>query len=98
MKKVVTVTLGSSSQDFDFQTTFLGQEFSVRRLGADMDTGKAWDLMRREQAKADAMALGEISDHYNVGTRTITHRETARLTDVVTRVPVTTGATLRRLL
>ncbi len=98
MKKVVTVTLGSSDQDFEFQTQFLGQEFSVRRLGADMDTGKAWELMRREQARADAMALGEISDHYNVGTGTITHRETSRLTNVVTRVPVTTGATLRRLL
>ena len=98
MKKVVTVTLGSSDQDFEFKATFLGQEFSVRRLGADMDTGKAWELMRREQGKADAMALGEISDHYNVGTRTITHGETLRLTQVVTRVPVTTGGTLRRLL
>jgi predicted amino acid dehydrogenase len=98
MKKVVTVTLGSSEQDFEFKTKFLGQEFQVRRLGADMDTSKAWELMRREQAKADAMALGEISDHYNVGTRTITHRQTVRLTKVVTRVPVTTGATLRRLL
>jgi len=98
MKKVVTVTLGSSEQDFEFKTKFLDQEFSVRRLGADMDTGKAWELMRREQAKADAMALGEVSDHYNVGARTVTHRQTVRLTKVVTRVPVTTGATLRRLL
>ncbi|MBL8112370.1 MAG: dehydrogenase, partial [Acidobacteria bacterium] len=98
MKKVVTVTLGSSDQDFEFQTPFLGQDFSVRRVGADADTGKAWDLLRREQAKADALALGEISDHYNVGTRTISHRETSRLMRVVTRVPVTTGATLRRLL
>jgi predicted amino acid dehydrogenase len=98
MKKVVTVTLGSSALDYEFKTEFLGQEFSVRRLGADLDTGKAWDLMRREQAKADAMAIGEISDHYNVGVRTITHQETERLTKVVTRVPVTTGATLRRLL
>ncbi|MCC6133530.1 MAG: dehydrogenase [Acidobacteria bacterium] len=98
MKKVVAVTLGSSAQDFEFETNFLGQEFSVRRLGTDMDTGKAWEFLRREQAKADAMALGEISDHYNVGVRTITHEETLRLTKVVTRVPVTTGATMRRLL
>ena len=98
MRKVVTVSLGSSEQDFEFKTAFLGQQFSVRRLGADMDTGKAWELMRREQARADAIGLGEISDHYNVGARTITHNETRRLTKVVTRVPVTTGATLRRLL
>ncbi len=98
MKKVVTVTLGSSKQDFEFKTEFLGQSFSVRRLGADMDTGKAWELMRRQQATADAIGLGEISDHYQVGLRTIVNKDTQHLTNVVTRVPVTTGATLRRLL
>ena len=35
MKKVVTVTLGSSKKDFEFKTKFLGQEFTVQRLGAD---------------------------------------------------------------
>ena len=98
MKKVVTVTLGSSKQNFEFQTEFLGEKFSVRRLGADMDTGKAWELMRRQQANADAIGLGETSDHYHVGLRTVVNKETERLLNVVTRVPVTTGATLRRLL
>jgi predicted amino acid dehydrogenase len=98
MKKVVTVTLGSSKQDFEFKTKFLGQSFTVARMGADRDTGKAWELMRRQQATADAIGLGEIPDHYHVGLRTVVNKETERLTNVVTRVPVTTGATLRRLL
>ncbi len=98
MKKVVTVTLGSSKKDFEFKTEFLGQQFSVRRIGADHDSAKAWDLMRRHQASADAIGLGEISDHYQVGLRTVVNKETQRLLNVVTRVPVTTGATLRRLL
>jgi hypothetical protein len=98
MKKVVTVTLGSSKKDFEFEADFLGQHFSVRRVGANQDTGKAWDLMRRHQATADAIGLGEISDHYHVGLRTVVNKETQHLLNVVTRVPVTTGATLRRLL
>jgi predicted amino acid dehydrogenase len=98
MKKVVTVTLGSSKQDFEFETDFLGQHFSVRRLGADDDTGKAWELMRRQQANADAIALGEVGDHYQVGLQRVVNKETRRLLNVVTRVPATTGATLRRLL
>jgi predicted amino acid dehydrogenase len=98
MKKVITVTLGASKHDFEFKTEFLGHTFSVRRLGADGDTGKAWELMRRQQASADAIGLGEISDHYHVGLRTIVNKDTQHLTNVVTRVPVTTGATLRRLL
>ena len=98
MKKVVTVTLGSSSQDFEFNTKFLGQSFQVKRIGADDDTGKAWELMRRQQDSADAIGLGEVGDHYQVGLRTVVNKETKRLLNVVTRVPVTTGATLRRLL
>ena len=98
MKKVVTVTLGSSKQDFEFTTQFLGQSFSVSRMGADQDTGKAWELMRRQQATVDAIGLGEIPDHYQVGLRTVLNKETQHLLNVVTRVPVTTGATLRRLL
>jgi predicted amino acid dehydrogenase len=98
MKKVVTVTLGSSKQDFAFKTNFLGQHFEVQRLGADDDTGKAWELLRRNQATADAIGLGEIGDHFQVGLSTLVNTETKRLLNVVTRVPVTTGATLRRLL
>ena len=98
MKKVVTVTLGSSKQDFEFKTEFLGQSFQVKRMGADDDTNKAWELMRRQQATADAIGLGEIGDHYHVGLRTVVNKETQRLLHVVTRVPVTTGARLRRLL
>ncbi len=98
MKKVVTVTLGASKQDFEFQTDFLGERFSVKRIGTDGDHRKAWELLRRQQASADAIGVGETSDHYQVGLRTITNRETEKLTKVVTRVPVTTGSTLRRLL
>jgi predicted amino acid dehydrogenase len=98
MKKVVTVSLGSSKQDFSFETTFLGERFQIKRFGADDDTGKAWELMRRQQATADAIGLGEIGDHWHVGQNTVINKETRRLLNVVTRVPVTTGATLRRLL
>jgi predicted amino acid dehydrogenase len=98
MKNVVTVTLGPSSQDFSFETDFLGAKFAVQRLGADDDTTQAWELMRRHQTTADAIGLGEIGDHYQVGLRTLVNKETKRLLNVVTRVPVTTGATLRRLL
>ncbi len=98
MKKVVTVSLGSSKQDFEFETDFLGQHFRVKRLGADDDIGRAWELMRRHQAEADAIGLGEVGDHFHVGQRTVINKETARLLKVVTRIPATTGARLRRLL
>jgi len=98
MKKVVTVSLGSSKQDFKFETEFLGERFQVKRLGADNDTTKAWELMRRHQTQADAIGLSEIGDHWNVGQSTVMNKATEKLLNVVTRVPATTGARLRRLL
>ena len=98
MKKVTTVSLGSSKQDFSFETDFLGHRFQVRRLGADDDIGRAWELMRRQQSEVDAIGLGEVGDHYHVGQDTRINKETQRLLKVVTRVPATTGAKLRRLL
>ena len=78
MKKVVTVSLGASKQDFRFETDFLGQHFQVQRLGADDDIGKAWELMRRHQATADAIGLGEVGDHFHVGQNTLVNKETHR--------------------
>ena len=98
MKKVVTVTLGASKQDYAFEADFLGERFAVKRIGTDGDHRKAWELLRRQQAQADAMSVGEVADHIHIGLRSIVNRDTEKLTKVVTRVPVTTGAQLRRLL
>ena len=35
MKKVVTVSLGSSKQDFTFKTDFLGHRYQAERLSTD---------------------------------------------------------------
>ncbi len=98
MKKVVSVSLGPSSKDNEFTTRFLGQDFHVSRVGADGDSGKAWEMLRRHQADADAIGLGMIQDHFDIGSRRHVFKETERLLNVVTRVPATTGASLRRLL
>ena len=98
MKKVVSVSLGPSSKDHEFTTRFLGHDFQVSRVGADGDSGKAWEMLRRHQADADAIGLGMIQDHFDIGSRRHVHKETERLLNVVTRVPATTGASLRRLL
>ena len=98
MKHVITVSMGPSAQDYSFKTKFLGKDFTVTRQGADGDEDRAWDLLRRAQADADAVGLGMIRDHYDVGTRRFVHKDTDKLLKVVTRVPATTGADLRRML
>ncbi len=98
MKRIVSVSLGPSKGDFEFETAFLGHAFHVRRLGADRDVERAERLLREHAAGADAIGLGMVRDHATVGTRRFTDRLTARLERAVSGVPVTTGATLRTLL
>ena len=79
MKKVVSVSLGPSSKDSEFTTRFLGHDFRVSRVGADGDSGKAWEMLRRHQADADAIGLGMIQDHFDIGSRRHVYKETERL-------------------
>jgi hypothetical protein len=94
MKHVVSISLGSSSQDFDFTTTFLGQVLHVHRVGANGSTATAVKLIRQWEKKAAAIGLGVLKDHYTVGSRRFIARDSARLRTAATRVPVTTGGRL----
>ncbi len=98
MKKIINVSLGSSDQDYEFTTKFLDDEFTIQRIGTNGDEAEAWEQLQRLQAKCDVMAVGMVADDYNVGEFRFENQSTRKLTQVVTRVPVTTGARLRRML
>ncbi len=94
MKNVVSVSLGASSQDFDFTARFLGTRMAVRRVGTNGSTAKAARLLKHWETRADAIGIGVASDHYSVGTNRFIDKDAARLKRLVTRVPVTTGSRL----
>jgi predicted amino acid dehydrogenase len=94
MKTVISISLGSKSQDFEFTTTFLGQKLRVQRAGTDGSTAKAAKLLRHWERHADAIGLGVVKDSYRIGAQRLIDKDTSRLSRVVTRVPLTTGARL----
>jgi hypothetical protein len=49
--------------------------FTVRRLGADKDSSKAWELMRRQQAQCGCHRPERYADHYHVGLRTMINKK-----------------------
>ena len=55
MKQVVSISLGASEKDYAFNTEFLGQDFTIRRLGTDGDLEKAAKLLLRMDKEADAI-------------------------------------------
>src|SRR5690606_25758507 len=92
MKTAVSISLGPESLDYDVETEFLGQKFRVIRIGTNQDEAKAEALIKQWESRADAIGLGMVRDHYNVGSHRFIQESTKRLEDLVTTIPITTGA------
>ncbi|MBK7794089.1 MAG: dehydrogenase [Betaproteobacteria bacterium] len=98
MKTVVSISLGTGEQDFAFETRFMGQRFDVRRIGTNGSTAKAVKLLRHWESHADAIGLGVVKDSYTVGARRYIDKDSTRMKEAVTRIPVTTGGRLSDIL
>ena len=98
MKHVVSISLGSSQQDFEFTTEFLGTRLRVQRIGTNGSTATAIKLIKQWDKKAAAIGLGVLKDSYKVGSQRFIDKDSARLKAVATRVPVTTGGRLGDIL
>ncbi len=98
MKTVVSISLGTGEQDFAFETRFMGQRFNVRRIGTNGSTAKAVKLLRHWESHADAIGLGVVKDSYTVGARRYIDKDSTRMKEAVTRIPVTTGGRLSDIL
>ncbi len=97
MKKIVSISLGSSELDSQFKTRFIGENFQVSRIGTDGDTEQAAELIGDWRDKVDAMGLGMVREHYTVGTDHFIRPETRKLEKLAGDTPVTTGARLREI-
>jgi predicted amino acid dehydrogenase len=98
VKTVVGISLGASAQDFAFEARFLGRRLAIRRLGTDGSTARAVRLLTEWERRAAAIGLGVVKDRYTVGARRYVEKDSARMKDAVTRVPVTTGGRLSDIL
>jgi predicted amino acid dehydrogenase len=97
VKKIVSVSLGPDSLDCKFRTEFLGQKFSVERIGTNGNARKAAGLIPEVKERADVIGLGNVRDHYFVGTNYFQQKSTRKLEKLAGDMPVTTGARLREI-
>ena len=98
MKRVVSVSLGSSRRNHRFETIFLGERFEVERIGTDGDQEKAVELIRKLDGQVDAIGLGGVDVFFHVGEQVFTHREGWRLLSAASKTPVVDGSGLKHTL
>ena len=60
MKKVISISLGSSKRDHTAVHDFGGHTFQIERRGTDGDKQQAINLIRELDGKVDAFGLGVL--------------------------------------
>jgi hypothetical protein len=83
MKKILSISTGSSSRDHTTRHVFLGQECELSRKGTDGDLDKAVQMYRDLDGKVDAFGVGGSEFFLRVGNRRYYFREIRRIRQAV---------------
>ncbi len=98
MKRVVSVSLGSSTRDHRVEVDMLGERLDISRVGVDGSLDRALERLRALDGHVDAIGLGGIDVYLYAGTKRYALRDGLRLLDAVKRTPVVDGSGLKNTL
>ena len=98
MKKVVSVSLGSSTRDHKVQAELLGEQFEISRLGTDGDLEKAIGVLKDLDGKVDAIGLGGIDIYLYAGKKRYAIKDALKMVRAVKQTPVVDGSGLKNTL
>ncbi|MCK4260642.1 MAG: quinate 5-dehydrogenase [Halanaerobiales bacterium] len=98
MKKVISISLGSSKRDHVVETEILGEKFIIQRLGTDGDMDKAIKLFQDLDGKVDAFGLGGIDLYIYAGDKRYTFRDAKKMIRLIDKTPVVDGSGLKNTL
>ncbi|MCG0279059.1 MAG: quinate 5-dehydrogenase [Thermanaeromonas sp.] len=95
LKRVVSISLGSSQRDHVARAEFLGVPFELSRIGTDGDMEKMISLIREMDGKVDAFGLGGMDLYLRVGSRKYLLRDAARVVRAAQKTPIVDGGGLK---
>ncbi|MCK4777824.1 MAG: quinate 5-dehydrogenase [Actinomycetia bacterium] len=98
MKKVVSISLGSSNRNHSVKINLLGEEFQISRIGTDGDFNKAIELLKEHDGKVSAIGLGGIDIYLWANDKRYVIRESKKLTNAVKVTTVVDGSGLKNTL
>lgn len=95
MKRVVSVSLGSSKRDKKVEAEFFGERFLIERIGTDGDLKRFAELLQQLDGKVDALCFGGVDIWVRCGKRRYALREALKLARTVKQTPVVDGSGLK---
>ncbi len=98
MKRVVSVSLGSSGRDHRVQVNILGEDFSIERLGTDGDLDRAVQMIRSLDGEVAAIGLGGVDLYLVAGKKRYMLRDASIMARAASVTPVVDGTGLKNTL
>ncbi|NMB00276.1 MAG: quinate 5-dehydrogenase [Firmicutes bacterium] len=92
MRRIVSVSIGSSTRDHKAVINVLGEDFSIERIGTDGDMQKAKDLFKELDGKATVFGMGGIGMYFWGGQRRFTMREAKPIARIPKITPMVDGS------
>jgi hypothetical protein len=98
MKRVVSISLGSSKRNHQAEIEMLGQKILIERIGTDGNMQKAMALISEFDGKVDCFGLGGIDLYIYAGSRRYTIKDAARIVAKAKKTPIFDGSGLKNTL
>lgn len=98
MKRVVSVSLGSSTRDHSAQVKLMGEDFDISRTGTDGKLDAAIAKVKELDGHVDAIGLGGIDVYLYAGKHRFALRDGLRLLEAAKVTPAVDGSGLKNTL
>ena len=100
MKKVLGISLGSSTRDHKVEIEVLGEKFEIERRGTDGDVHKMMQIFQEYDGKVDVFGLGGTDLYLYSGPqgKRYTIKESERIVKVIKKTPIVDGTGIKYVL
>jgi hypothetical protein len=98
VKRVVSISLGSSSRDKKVNAQFFGVDFEIERIGTDGDMDRFRHYVANLDGKVDAIGVGGTDIYVYAGKKRYVLKETVRLMAGARITPYVDGSGLKNTL
>jgi len=100
MKKVLGVSLGSSTRDHKVEIEVLGEKVEIERRGTDGDVKKMMQIFQEYDGKVDVFSLGGTDLYLYSGPqgKRYTIRESEKIISVIKKTPIVDGTRIKYVL
>ncbi|HRU33012.1 MAG TPA: quinate 5-dehydrogenase [bacterium] len=95
MKRIVSISLGSSKRDHRVSLSILGEEVIIERIGTDGDIDKAIEKIRELDGKVSAIGLGGIDLYFTIGNKRYVVKDALKMAKAAVKTPVVDGSLIK---